>query len=80
MQNTCTLTFGIQSLHISIFLYSLRPFAFFGGFSPRMALVLDLGLVLGHSFFLCIYSSHHLSGCRKKILRCYAVYYALTRY
>lgn len=51
---------------ISLFLSSLRPFAFFGGFSPRMVLVLDLGLVLGHSFFLCIYSGHRLSGCRKK--------------
>src|SRR6267142_2418057 len=34
---------------ISLFLSSLRPFAFFGGFSPRKALVLDLGLVLDHS-------------------------------
>lgn len=64
---------------ISLFLSSLRPFTFFG-ISPRKALVLDLGPVLGHSFFLCIYSSHHLSGCRKKIPRCYAVYDALTRY
>lgn len=65
---------------ITLFLSSLRPFAFFERFSLRMALVLDLGLVSGHSFFLCIYSSHHLSGCRKKIPRCYAVYDALTRY
>lgn len=65
---------------ISLFLSSLRPFAFFGGFSPRKALVLDLGLVLGHGFFLCIYSSHHLSGRRKKIPRCYAVYDALARH
>jgi len=65
---------------ISLFLSSLRPFTFFGGFSPRKALVLDLGPVLGHSFFLCIYSSHHLSGCCKKIPPCYTVYDALTRY
>lgn len=65
---------------ISLFLSSLRPFTFFGGFSPRKVLVLDLGPVLGHNFFLCIYSSHHLSGCRKKIPPCYAVYGALTRY
>lgn len=35
---------------ISLSLSSLRPFTFFGGFSPRKALVLDLGPVLGHSF------------------------------